>query len=308
MDKPIIAISIGDLNGVAPEIALRAHSQIREFCTPLYFTNYEMIEQAAQLLNIPIPSDFDIEYIGGSFTIRPGKVSRESGEYSFRSFQKGVEFTSAGITHALVTLPISKEAWQRAGIPYRGHTDYLRHRFGREIIMVLGVPQLWIALYTDHIPLRKVPKKIRTGRLTEFLTRLYPLFGSERISVLGLNPHAGDGGVLGDEEKKISKAIKRANKGIGKKVFRGPLVPDSAFAPHIREREHHYVALYHDQGLIPLKTLYFHEAINVSLGLPIIRSSPDHGTAFDIAYKKGFSINTTSYINAVNYAVRRALL
>ena len=299
--KPVIAISIGDLNGIGAEIALKSHNTIKEFCTPLYFCNRPMLEQAAKLLGKKLPKDMEIEYISGEFTIKPGKISKKSAKLSFASFAKAVEMTASGITDALVTLPISKEVWHKAGIHYSGHTDYLRKRFKKDAIMMLGCDKLYVALYTEHIPLKEVPKQIKKKKLTRFLVNFYKSINPALpIPVLGLNPHAGDGGVLGNEEKKIKKAIQNANKQIGKNIFFGPVVPDIAFTPNFRKVYSHFVAMYHDQGLAPLKALYFDESINVSLNLPILRTSVDHGTAFDIAYK-GLA-KTTSYINAVKYA------
>ncbi len=304
--KPVIAISIGDLNGISPEIALRAHDTIKTFCQPLYFTNYDMIEQAAGLLGLSIPNDFKVEFVSGNFRIKPGKVSKKSGDYSFRSFAKAVEFTKNGITKALVTLPIHKEAWAKAGIPFAGHTDALRHFFQTEAIMMLGCENLFVALYTEHIPLKEVVKRVKTKPLKKFLLRFYNAQKPKKALVLGLNPHAGDGGVLGDEERFIAKAIKKANEAIGSEVFIGPAVADTAFTPKSLEHYNTIVAMYHDQGLAPLKALYFDTSINVSLGLPIIRTSPDHGTAFDIAYTT-IPKSLTSYINAVRYAATAAL-
>ncbi len=304
MRKPVIAISIGDMNGIGPQIALEAHQKIKHYCHPLYFVNFEMLKKAAKLLQLPIPADFEIEYVEGDFTIHPGKVSKKSGDYSFRSFKKAVRFTKIGFTDALVTLPIHKQAWQKAGIPYKGHTEALRDYFKKDAIMMLGSHRLFVALFTEHIPLRDVPKSIKTKKLERFLTDFYHAINapSQPIGVLALNPHAGDGGVLGDEEKKIRKAIERANETLKQEIFHGPLVPDIAFTPNMRKKYTYFVAMYHDQGLSPLKTLYFDESINVSLNLPILRTSVDHGTAFDIAYKKR-SINLKSYINAVKYTV-----
>ncbi|BCD68287.1 4-hydroxythreonine-4-phosphate dehydrogenase [Nitratiruptor sp. YY09-18] len=300
--KPVIAISLGDFNGIGPEIALRSHDTIKEWCTPLYMTNIKILQKAAKLLHIDIPKDLEIEYVSGDFAIRPGRVSKKSGKYSFKAFKKGVEFTTNGIAQALVTLPVHKEAWMKAGIPYKGHTDYLRHRFKKDAIMMLGSPRLFVALYTEHIPLKEVPKAIKTKKLKKFLLDFYKNTRPKKpVAVLGLNPHAGDNGVLGNEEKYISKAIGLANETIGKEIFFGPVVPDIAFTPNFRKNLTHIVAMYHDQGLAPLKALYFDESINVSLNLPILRTSVDHGTAFDIAYKN--RANTLSYLNAVKYAL-----
>ncbi len=300
--KPVVAISIGDLGGIGAEIAIKSHNIIKQWCMPLYFTNIDMLKQAATLLGTTLPKDMEVEYIEGDFAIKPGKVSKKSGAYSFASFKKAVEFTYSGICDALVTLPIHKAAWMRAGIPYKGHTDYLRKRFKKEAIMMLGCDKLFVALFTEHIPLKQVAKKIKKGKLKRFLIDFYKeARPSLPVAVLGLNPHAGDNGVLGDEEKKIAKALQSANRELGKDIFFGPVVPDIAFTPNFRKNLTHIVAMYHDQGLAPLKALYFDESINVSLNLPILRASVDHGTAFDIAYKNLAS--NSSYLNACHYVV-----
>jgi 4-hydroxythreonine-4-phosphate dehydrogenase len=198
-------------------------------------------------------------------------------------------------------MPIHKEAWMLAGLEYKGHTDLLRKYFNKEAIMMLGCNKMFVALFSEHIPLKDVAKNIKYKKLKQFFLDLNKSIPNEKIAVLGLNPHAGDNGVLGNEETIINKAIKSANKKIGFEQFAGTLVPDIAFTPHIREKYKYFVAMYHDQGLAPLKALYFDESINVSLNLPIIRTSVDHGTAFDIAYKG--EAKTLSYINAIKSAL-----
>ncbi len=296
-----IAISVGDLNGVGFEIILKAHDQIKKICDPLYCINYTMAHQAAALLNTQLPNDFNMFKVAGEFTITPGVVSALSGRYSYDSFIAAVDLAHKRMVDAIVTLPIHKEAWMMAGIKYVGHTDALRDLLDSEAIMMLGCEKLYVSLYTEHIPLCEVPEHITTEKIVDFLIRLNTSLNRSPIGVLGLNPHAGDHGVLGNEERFIEEAIKQANQTIGKSVFEGPLVPDVAFTPHSRERYQTIVAMYHDQGLAPLKALYFDEGINISLGLPIIRTSVDHGTAFDIAYQNKASI--LSYINAVKAAI-----
>ena len=300
--RPRVAVSVGDLNGIGIELALRCHEKVSRRVEPLYMIDRDMLEQAAGLLELPIPQDFRIlSPDAAPFSIRPGKVCAESGAYAFASFKAGVELCAEKESRALCTLPIHKEAWSLAGIPYKGHTDALRDFFGTEAIMMLGCPQMYVGLYTEHIPLRDVPGSLEEERLTRFLLDFLRETGATRIAVLGLNPHAGDGGVLGREEETIRRAIRRAEAHAGTSgVFIGPLVPDIAFTPAMRRQYTYYAALYHDQGLIPLKALYFDESINVSLNLPILRTSVDHGTAFDIAYRNA-PINTTSYLNALEY-------
>ncbi len=299
-----LAISVGDLNGVGFEIILKAHDQIKQLCDPIYCINYTMAHQAAMLLNTQIPNDFHMIKVSGEFTIQPGQVSGESGKYSFDSFTTAIELAKTKTVDGIVTLPIHKEAWNMGGINYVGHTDALRDLLGSEAIMMLGCDKLYVALYTEHIPLREVIAHIQSEPLYDFLIRLYASLKTSPIAVLGVNPHAGDNGVLGDEERFIDEAIQKANATIGETVYVGPMVPDVAFTPRSREYFKTVVAMYHDQGLAPLKALYFDEGINVSLGLPILRTSVDHGTAFDIAYQKKASI--LSYINAVRFHTRDA--
>lgn len=296
-----IAVSIGDLSGVGFEIALRAHNDITRICRPIYCINRTLAEEAAALLGMELPHDFVCHATGEDFPIRPGVVDARSGRYSFDSFLTAVELAKSGEADAITTLPIHKEAWKKAGISYVGHTDALRDLFAQDAIMMLGCDKLFVALYTEHIPLREVASHIDTPRLSDFLLRFHASARPDKAAVLGLNPHAGDNGVLGDEERCIEAAIQGANAAIGTEVFFGPVVPDIAFTPRFRENLRYIVAMYHDQGLGPLKALYFDEGINVSLGLPIVRTSVDHGTAFDIAYRGEAS--TLSYLNAIRAAI-----
>jgi len=305
--KPTIAISIGDPNGIGLEIALKAHDTITKLCRPVYFAGYDMFQQAAKKLGLDLPEHFDHTSPAPACTIQPGVTTAEAGAYSFASFKKAVEAVEHGLCDAVVTLPINKEAWMKAGIHYKGHTDALRDFFKKEAIMMLGCEKLYVALFTEHIPLKMVPQSIQKEKLIRFLLDFQKETGADKIGVLGLNPHAGDNGVLGNEEEIIAEAIQEVNQSIidhpSSTIFHGPLVPDIAFAPKMRESFTYYVAMYHDQGLAPLKALYFDESINVSLNLPIIRTSVDHGTAFDIAYLPNRSVNLKSYIEAIKAAI-----
>ncbi len=304
-------VSMGDINGISAEIILSAHEQLhgRAICygidTILYHHACALlkhdiidiccIDVCQQDLN-PLfdslfpksPAKAHIQHILSPFscpTIKPGAICAEMGKYSCKSFLLGVLQAQSKQVDALITLPIHKQAWKLACIPYAGHTELLRELYEKEVIMAMGCEEMMFFLYTDHIPLRMVADLITPQRLYGFLKQVVQ-FGLEQCGVLGLNPHAGDNGLIGDEEKIIDSVIKQVNSEIGKEVFIGPLVPDSAFTPKNRYRFKHYVAFYHDQALIPLKAFYFDESINMSLGLPIVRVSVDHGCAFDIAYKK----------------------
>jgi len=298
-----VAISIGDLNGVGIEIALSSHQKIKKLVHPLYIVSSSMLKQASKKLSIDIPHDFETLEVADEFVITPSHPTKESGLYSYKSFLKAIELAEKKEVDAIVTLPINKEAWGKAGVEFKGHTDFLAEYFDKEAIMMIGCDKLFTAFFTHHIPLKDVASKIEKESLKNFLIDFYKEVKEEKIGVLGLNPHAGDGGVIGDEESIIKEAIKEANDTLLEDIFVGPLVPDTAFTPIMRENINYFVCMYHDQGLIAVKSLFFEESVNVSLNLPIIRTSVDHGTAYDIAYK-GKNPSTLSYTNAVKEAVR----
>ncbi|MBX7490176.1 4-hydroxythreonine-4-phosphate dehydrogenase [Helicobacter turcicus] len=314
-----IAISIGDPNGVGLEILLKNHKRIKKLCTPVYCVDKDLLRSAAKKLSLKISKSWICKPpLAKLPKIIPGEINRESGAYAYASFLQALNLTLEGEAKALVTLPIHKKAWQLAKIPYAGHTEVLRDvlkeyiqkseqkekkekKENNQAIMMLGSPKLYVALFSDHIPLKEVPPLINTESIMSFLLSFAPHVLKTPCGVLGLNPHAGDFGVLGNEENAIKEAISLANASLGKEVYIGPLVPDTAFiGKHLR----YYVAMYHDQGLIPLKTLYFKDSINITLNIPIIRTSVDHGTAFDIAYKN--KAESKSYINAIKEAILRA--
>ena len=294
-----IAISIGDLNGVGIEIALKAHDTIKHLVKPIYCINEKMLIQASKLLNIAIPSDFTLHQTSGEFDIKSGICDSSSGLYSFNSFIDAINLAKRNDVDGIVTLPINKESWSKANIKYHGHTEVLRDIFKKDAIMMLGCEEMYVALFSEHIPLKDVYQQITQHNLFNFFKNFYNSVKFDKIYVLGLNPHAGDGGVLGLEEQNIIiPTINQINKYLKKEVFIGPLVPDTAFL----SKKGNFIAMYHDQGLIALKILYFDKSINVSLNLPILRTSVDHGTAFDIAYQN--KAKTTSYIEAIKYHLK----
>ncbi|MDR2638274.1 MAG: 4-hydroxythreonine-4-phosphate dehydrogenase [Helicobacteraceae bacterium] len=297
-----IAISIGDLNGIGFEIALKAHQIARSRCEPIYCVSPHNAANAAALLGVKLCEDFVCAGNESAIAIRGGEIDAAAGGASFESFVQAVDLAARGEAEAIVTLPINKASWSAAGLRYKGHTDYLRERFGGGLIMALGCPKRFVALYTDHIPLREVARHIAQEPLSEFLIRLWRFTRFEPIGVLGLNPHAGDRGAIGEEETIINAAIQTANERLKRPVFEGAIVPDAAFTPKAIERYPLIAAMYHDQGLAPLKALFFDESINITLGLPFKRTSVDHGTAFDIAYKNQ-NPSIASYLNAVSAAI-----
>jgi len=301
-----IAISIGDINGAGIQLALQNHKKVSTLCDPIYCIDKKLLKKASKKLDIKIPKDFKISGYYKNTKVHPRKVKKDSGQFSYNSFLHAINLAKKNKVDAICTLPINKKSWEKANIYYVGHTDMLRDIFKKDAIMMLGCEKMFVALYTEHIPLKKVPKQIQTKKLLKFLIDFYRSINANNqpIAVLGLNPHAGDNGVLGDEEIKIKKAIKKANKTLKSKFEL--LVPDIAFTPNVRKNYKYFVAMYHDQGLAPLKSLYFEEGINISLNLPIIRTSVDHGTAFDIAYKKDNNLSSISYINAIKEAIKRS--
>ena len=305
--KKDIAISIGDINGIGLEILLLSHSLIESKINPIYCVDYEVLDLASRMLNLKIPNDLNLISIKNNcqfysdLKISPSLCTKESGEYSFESFKAALNLVNESRAKGIVTLPISKSAWKKAGINFLGHTHYLNSRFNRNGIMMLGEERMFVALFSDHIPLKDVPNVIEYESLLQFLLNFKSSFDFKKAAVLGLNPHCGEDGLLGSEERVIALCIKKANEILGDEIFIGPLPPDSAFTPNNREKFSVFVAMYHDQGLIPLKALYFEKSINVTLNLPILRASVDHGVAFDIAYKKNRKLNIASYIEAINF-------
>ncbi len=329
-------VSIGDVNGISVEIVLRSFARLRELgMDAIYGIDSALLDSAHALLAdcdfarvplqpcalalldlredfvriFPHAASLGIEHALAPIaqpTIRAGEVSADCGLYACKSFLYGIMLAMRGEVSALLTLPVHKRAWSEAGIAFAGHTELLRALFGIEVMMVLGCEAMMVALYTDHIPLHAVSARIAADHLCDFLLCFAqsPLAACE-IAVLGLNPHAGDGGCIGSEDSIIATAIMRANSTLAREVFVGPLVPDVAFAPKMRARFQTFVAMYHDQGLIPLKALHFEQSVQISLGLPIVRVSVDHGTAFDIAYKNQ-NPSISSFINAFLVAQKLA--
>ena len=297
-----VAISIGDLNGIGFQIALAAHKSTAKLVKPLYCVSSENAKEAAKLLKTALPSDFNCIGTEQYVTINPGQVDARAGKASFDSFVQAVDLCVSKQADAMVTLPITKAAWKEARLPYKGHTTYLKERFGGGIMM-LGCPQRYVLLYTEHIPLINVVPAIKFEALRDFLVdaKKYCPFGP--IGVLGVNPHNGDHGAIGSEDDIVRKAVIAANDIVGSPFFEGPVVADAAFSPNYLKHYKVVVALYHDQGLAPLKALYFEESINITLGLPIVRTSVDHGTGYDIAYRDQ-KPSIKSYQNAIEIAVK----
>lgn len=266
--KPRVAITAGDPAGIGPEIAAKAaaHPRVRAVCEPVIY-------DSTPLTPVPI-----------------GEVSAQAGRAAFDAVVRAVEDARRGVVHAVATAPVNKAAFAAAGLGWKGHTDLLAHLCGvSTVAMMFHSPRLRVVLATVHVPLRDVPRLLTRDLIlgTLHLTaQELPYFGvtEPRLAVAGLNPHAGEGGLMGREELEVMVPAIRDARQDGLDVT-GPLPADTVFVRAARGEFDCVLACYHDQGLVPVKLLSFGSAVNVTLGLPIVRTSPDHGTAFDIAGK-----------------------
>ena len=285
--RPRIAITAGDPAGIGPEIAGKAarDARVLEACEPVICAE-------------PSPEPFAV-----------GEVSAAAGRAAYATIVRAVEDARAGHVQAIATAPINKAAFARAGIRWKGHTDLLAHLCGvSRVAMMFHAPELNVVLATVHVPLRDVPQLLTPALVDDVLAltaESLPQFGipAPRIAVAGLNPHAGEDGLLGTEEQQVLTPAIAAARARGLDVS-GPWPADTVFGRAARGEFDVVLACYHDQGLIPVKLLAFGRAVNVTLGLPIIRTSVDHGTAFDIA---GHGIaDAGSMVEAVLLAARLA--
>lgn len=316
-----LALTMGDPGGVGPEIIVKALycAEIRDYSAPAVIGDRVPIEEAVRLLNIPLeiriikspressPAVGSIELIDMGITkkFRRGEPTEEGGRACVSYIKKAVELALNGQVAGIVTAPISKEALKMAGYEWPGHTEMLAELTKtKDYAMVLTGGPLKVILVTIHTALKDVPPLIKKDRVLKTLRlakKACGMLGIEnpRIGVAGLNPHAGEGGLFGDEEaKEIIPAIKDAQReGI---PVSGPHPPDTIFHNAYKGDFDMVVCMYHDQGLIPLKMIAFDEGVNVTIGLPIIRTSPAHGTAYDIAWK-GIA-NPSSMVEAIKMA------
>lgn len=309
---PRIAITTGDPAGVGPELCLNLlrDPRVRAVCEPVVYGDLAVLARVARRLGRPEPdpaSVLDLRALDAA-GFEPGTVSAACGRAAYEYVVRAIDDARAGTVAALCTGPLHKEALHAAGVPFPGHTEILAHRTGApRHCMMLTADAITCALVTVHVGLREVPALLSVGAITDTIEltadAMRRIRGrAPRLLVCGLNPHAGEHGLFGDreEERLIVPAIDACRaKGID---VRGPLPPDTAFLPKLRAACDAYVCMYHDQGLIPLKALAFEDAVNVTLGLPIVRTSVDHGTAFDIAWQG--TADASSFVRAVELAAR----
>jgi 4-hydroxythreonine-4-phosphate dehydrogenase len=305
--KPRIGISIGDLNGVGPEVIIKALADHRIYglLTPVIYGSAKVISFYKKQLNIEEFNYTQVRNKGqyapktvnvvncweDNIEITPGKASRESGKAAYLALKTACEDLKDGHLDALVTAPIDKHSIHSEDFPFTGHTEFLTKFFGAsDSLMFMVSDELRIGLATDHVPIKDVAAAITKEKLEVKLKIMEQSLRSDfaiqkpKIAVLGLNPHAGDGGLIGSEDDQIIKPLINDFRNKGKLVY-GPFPSDGFFASGNYRKYDGVLAMYHDQGLIPFKTIAFENGINFTAGLSVVRTSPDHGTAYPIAGK-----------------------
>jgi 4-hydroxythreonine-4-phosphate dehydrogenase len=324
---PTVAITMGDPAGIGPEICLRAlaDESLVQQCTPIVFGDAKVMRlaaktcgmlrpaaafsDAAKLTHVRGPAVFDLKAIDAD-AVTPGSVDAATGAAAYHYITAAIDEAKAGRVDAVCTAPINKEALRAAGVPYPGHTEIFADLTdAARACMMLTSEALTCSFVTTHVGYRDVPAALSVERVLDVIELTAQAMrrircGEPRIVVCGLNPHAGEHGLFGgsEEEVFISPAVEAAReRGL---TVEGPLPPDTAFLTRRRQVTDAFVCMYHDQGHIPLKMLAFDSAINITLGLPIIRTSVDHGTALDIAWQGVAS--PTSLLEATRLAARLA--
>lgn len=320
-----VAISIGDINGIGPEVVLKTLADVElTEATPIILSNRKVVDYYADQLDLDLPFHYaeDREqlksgqinilktYGEDASDIEPGSFTKASGMLAMKAVEKGIDLCISNKTDALVTAPISKEAINKAGYPFPGHTEFLAEKTHTDQYMMMLVNrELRVGLVSIHEPLAEVPGHITQSSVFSHISIMHQSLqmdfniGEPNIAVLGLNPHAGDGGIIGTEEIEIIEPAIRKAREEGMNAT-GPHPADGFFGNRKYKKCDGILAMYHDQGLIPFKTLSFGTGVNFTAGLPIIRTSPDHGTAFDIAGKN--MADPSSFRQAFELAVKLA--
>jgi 4-phospho-D-threonate 3-dehydrogenase / 4-phospho-D-erythronate 3-dehydrogenase len=312
--RPRIAITMGDPAGIGPEIAVMAltNEEVFELCTPLVVGDLAVLRRAADAVGAsPAPLEeyvLDLGMMAGGDHVW-GAATAAGGRAAAAYIERSVELALAGDVAAIVTGPINKDAIHQAEVPFPGHTEMLASLTGTaDYAMMLVGPDLHVAHVSTHVSLRDAIERVRRPRIETVIALTHQALeregiASPRIAVAGLNPHAGEGGMFGREEiDEIAPAVRAAaDRGID---VSGPHPPDTVFLFASRGRYDAVVAMYHDQGHIPAKLSGFDVSVNVTIGLPIVRASVDHGTAYDIAGTG--SATVSSLLAAIRYAARAA--
>lgn len=311
---PRVAVTTGDPAGVGPELCLRLLSDpdVARICTPIVYGDAGVLRRVADRLGWDAPDPAAVRDFAAvdPAAVVPGAVSAACGTAAYTYFTAAIDDALAGRVDAIATAPLNKESLHAAGFPFPGHTEILaaRTRAARSCMMLTS-DEITCSLVTVHVGYREVPQLLTVQRILDTIelsaAAMERIRGrTPKLAVCGLNPHAGEHGLFGDreEERIIEPAVAAARaKGID---LIGPLPPDTAFLPKYRRAVDCYVCMYHDQGLIPLKALAFDRGVNVTLGLPVVRTSVDHGTAFDIAWQGVADVGSLTH--AVRLAVKLA--
>jgi 4-hydroxythreonine-4-phosphate dehydrogenase len=313
MNRPAIAVTMGDPAGIGPEVCLKAirDPRVLDACAPIVYGSAAVLEAAAEACGTALESRSSVVDCAGidAGDVKPGRTSAACGRAAAACIRAAVKAALDGEVEAVVTAPISKEAFGLAGIPYPGHTEMLADLTGAwRYAMMLASDRIVVTLATIHMAYAHVPSALSTDGLLDAMELTVDALrrlglAAPRLVVCGLNPHGGEGGMFGREEIDIIEPAVRAGRARGWNVV-GPLPPDTAFVPERLKTADAHIAMYHDQGLIPFKMLAFGEGVNITLGLPIVRTSPDHGTAFDIAWQGKASAG--SMVQAILWALRLA--
>lgn len=320
-EKIKVGISIGDINGIGVEVILKTFldSRMLDFCTPILFGSSKIISHHKKALNLNVPingiSNFKqvIEHKINLFNVWKedvavefGQPSKNAGKYAFLSLSSAVEALKNENIDVLVTAPINKENIQSDDFKFQGHTEYLSSELNGEELMILMTDKLRVGLITGHIPIQDVANTITPELIEKKVAIMYDSLVKDfnirkpKIAVLGLNPHCGDNGVIGDEDQEIVLPTIEKIESTGKLVY-GPYAADSFFGSETYKQFDGILAMYHDQGLAPFKTLSFGKGVNFTAGLDKVRTSPDHGTAYEIAGKN--KANEASFKEAIFTAI-----
>lgn len=307
--KPAIAITVGDPNGIGPEVVLKSirNPAVRNICTPILVGPASVFMYYLKRLRLSIPPTMILECGPDAGIVTPGRVSARSGRVASLAIEKAVALVLDGEAEAVVTAPVSKKALHAAGTRFPGQTEMLQSLTGsRHATMMLVSDTMRVGLATIHIPISDVARRLSRSLITRQIHTINKALQQDwriarpRIAVLGLNPHAGEDGDIGTEDKRlVAPAIQSCRR--ERMDVDGPFPADAFFGRYRKGMYDAILAMYHDQGLIPLKMSSFGKGVNVTAGLPIVRTSPDHGTAFDIA-GKGIA-HPESMIEAITLAV-----
>jgi len=319
---PIVGISIGDINGIGPEIVLKAFEDPRmlEFCTPVIFAHTKMLSFLKRHFKLKLK----LQGTPHAEKVIPGKINvvntwknnpkiefgvehKAAGAFAIKSLRAATNALKAEQVDVLVTAPIHKNNIQADDFKFPGHTDFLEEQLGGHALMFMVSENIKVGLFTDHVPLKNISSRITPELIKRKIQTIKQSLQQDfrvnvpKIAVMGINPHTGDDGVIGKEDDEVIRPTLAEINQNGQYVF-GPYAADSFFGTKNYKNFDAIIAAYHDQGLIPFKTLSFGEGVNFTAGLNYIRTSPDHGTGFDIAGKN--EANPSSFIKAVFEAVK----